>query len=89
MMLSKNLILSTLLILLLVSLLGCGEGEEAPVETILLSPELSGLTPQEIAQTALQSTVFLQVQKPQNEITSASGFEERLVSRWGRQHILP
>lgn len=68
-----NALLATLTLLLL-SLFGCGEDEETPVETVLPSPETLALTPQEIAQTALQSTVFLQVKKPENQITSASGF---------------
>ena len=43
-MLSKNLTLSVLLPLLLVSLIGCAEGTEAPTEASQLLPETPALT---------------------------------------------
>ena len=71
---SKSLIPSVLFALLLVSaLLGCGSDEETSVETLQPSLESSTLTPQEIAKIALQSTVFLQIKKPDQNITG-SGF---------------
>lgn len=64
---------SILLILLLILSLGCGEETESPATPPSIDdPQI--LTPQEIAEIALQSTVFLQVKKPENQITSASGF---------------
>ena len=72
---SKSLIPSVLFALLLVSaLLGCGSDEETSVETLQPSLEPSTLTPQEIAEIALDSTVYLQVKKPENQVGSASGF---------------
>ena len=71
MMLSKNLTISILLPLLLVLLLGCADSEEAPVEVV--QPLPTTLTPQEIAQIALKSTVLLRV-KSANDDTFGSGF---------------
>ena len=72
---SKSLIPSVLFALLLVSaLLGCGSDEETSVETLQPSLEPSTLTPQEIAEIALDSTVYLRVKKPENQVGSASGF---------------
>ena len=71
---SKDLIIGVMLPLLLVLLLGCAENTETPTETSQLLPETPYLTVPEIAEIALDSTVYLQVRKPQNQITSARGF---------------
>ena len=63
-----------LLALLVVLSLGCAEDTETPTEASQLLPETPALTVPEIAEIALDSTVYLQVRKPQNQITSASGF---------------
>ena len=72
-MLSKNLTIAVLVALLLILLLGCAEDDEAPVETVLPTLELSTLPPQDIAQIALKSTVLLRVNR-NNEDTFGSGF---------------
>ena len=72
---SKSLIPSVLFALLLVSaLLGCGSDEETSVETLQPSLEPSTLTPQEIAEIALDSTVYLLIRNAQNKVFSGSGF---------------
>ena len=71
---SKNLTLSVLLPLLLVFLIGCAEDTETPTEASQLLTETSALTVPEIAEIALDSTVYLQVKKPENQVGSASGF---------------
>ena len=74
---SKNLTISVLLALLLVAMLGCGEDTETPTGTSQLLPETPALTvPEiaEIAEIALDSTVYLRVKKPENQVGSASGF---------------
>ena len=53
--------------------LGCAEDDETPVEVLQPSLESSTLTPQEIAKIALQSTVFLQIKKSDENMTG-SGF---------------
>ena len=68
---SKNLTISVLLALLLVAMLGCGEDTETPTGTSQLLPETPALTVPEIA---LDSTVYLQVKKPENQVGSASVF---------------
>ena len=70
----NNLIISVLLPLLLVLLLGCAESEETPVEVVQPLPTTPALTAPEIAEIALDSTVYLQVKKPENQVGSASGF---------------
>ena len=56
----KNHAISILFALLLTSaLLGCGSDEETPVEVTEPPPEAPALTPQEIAEIALRSTVLL------------------------------
>ena len=70
----KNLTITVLLALLLATMLGCSETTETPTETSQLLPETPALTVPEIAEIALDSTVYLQVKKPENQITSASGF---------------
>ena len=73
MMQPQNLSISVLLVLFLTLSLGCGEETEPPATPPSIDdPQI--LTPQAIAEIALQSTVFLQVKKPENQITSASGF---------------
>ena len=74
MMLSKNLTLSVLLPLLLVFLIGCAEDTEAPTETSQLLPETPSLTVPEIAEIALDSTVYLLIKNAQNKVFSGSGF---------------
>ena len=69
----QNLSISVLLALLVALLIGCAENEEAPVETLQPTLELSTLPPQDIAQIALQSTVLLRVRRP-NEDSFGSGF---------------
>ena len=71
---SKNLTISVLLALLLVAMLGCGEDTETPTGTSQLLPETPALTVPEIAEIALDSTVYLQVKKPENQVGSASVF---------------
>ena len=71
---AKNFTLSVLLPLLLVFLIGCTESTETPTETSQLLPETPSLTVPEIAEIALDSTVYLQVKKPENKMGSASGF---------------
>ena len=70
----NNLIISVLLPLLLVLLLGCAESEETPVEVVQPLPTTPALTVPEIAEIALDSTVYLQVKKPENQVGSASCF---------------
>ena len=68
MMQLQNLTLTLLLSLLLFLSLGCGEETESPATPPAIDdPQI--LTPQAIAEIALQSTVFLQVKKPENQIT--------------------
>ena len=75
MMQSKNLIISTLLVLSLVSaLLGCGADEEAPVEIVQSPPEVPALTVPEIAEIALKSTVLLDIEGSLNRFEFGSGF---------------
>ena len=69
----QNLSITVLLALLLFLSLGCGEETESPATPPSIDDSQT-LTPQAIAEIALQSTVFLQVKKPENQITSASGF---------------
>ena len=73
-MLFPNLTLSVLLSLLLVLLLGCAESEETPVEVVQPLPTTPALTVPEIAEIALDSTVYLRVKNPENKVASASGF---------------
>ena len=70
---AKNLTLSVLLPLLLLLLLGCADTPTQP-ELTQLPPETSALTVPEIAEIALDSTVYLRVKKPGNRVGSASGF---------------
>ena len=70
----KNLTITVLLALLLATMLGCSETTETPTETSQLLPETPALTVPEIAEIALDSTVYLQVKKPENQVGSASGF---------------
>ena len=74
MMLFKNLTIAVLLALLLATMLGCSETTETPTETSQLLPETPALTVPEIAEIALDSTVYLRVKKPENQVGSASGF---------------
>ena len=69
----KKNVLPFLLPLLLILSLGCTDKPTAPELTQLL-PETSALTVPEIAEIALDSTVYLQVKKPENQVGSASGF---------------
>ena len=71
---SQYLTISVLLLLLLVLSLGCAEDTETPTEASQLLPETPALTVPEIAEIALDSTVYLQVKKPENQVGSASGF---------------
>ena len=70
----KNLTIAVLLALLLATMLGCSETTETPTETSQLLPETPALTVPEIAEIALDSTVYLRVKKPENQVGSASGF---------------
>ena len=70
---SKKLIISALLTLLFVLSLGCADTPTAP-ELAQPLPETSTLTVPEIAEIALDSTVYLRVKKPGNQVGSASGF---------------
>ena len=70
----KNLTIAVLLALLLATMLGCSETTETPTETSQLLPETPALTVPEIAEIALDSTVYLQIKKPENQVGSASGF---------------
>ena len=74
MMLSKNITLSVLLPLLLVFLIGCAEDTEAPTKTSQFLPETPSLTVPEIAEIALDSTVYLLIRNAQNKVFSGSGF---------------
>ena len=69
----RSHLISVVLLLLLVLVLGCGEVEDTPQPITQPPPETPTLTPQEIAKIALQSTVFLQIKKPDENITG-SGF---------------
>ena len=71
---SKNITISILLPLLLVLLLGCAEDTDTPTEATQPLPETPTLTVPEIAEIALDSTVYLRVKKPGNQVGSASGF---------------
>ena len=70
---SKKLIISTLLVLLFALSLGCADNPTQP-ELDQPLPETPALTVPEIAEIALDSTVYLQVKKPENQVGSASGF---------------
>ena len=70
---SKKLIISALLSLLFVLSLGCADNPTAPALAQPL-PETSALTVPEIAEIALDSTVYLRIKKPGNRVGSASGF---------------
>ena len=71
---SKNLTISVLLTLLLVLSLGCAEDTDTPTETSQLLPETLSLTVPEIAEIALDSTVYLLIRNAQNKVFSGSGF---------------
>ena len=61
--------------LLLVLLIGCAEGTEAPTEASQLLPETPSLTVPEIAEIALRSTVVLEIKKKNGKwLKAASGF---------------
>ena len=70
----KNLTICVLLSLLLVLLIGCAEDTEAPTEASQLLPETPALTAPEIAEIALDSTVYLLIRNAQNKVFSGSGF---------------
>ena len=70
---SKKLIISALLTLLFALSLGCADNPTTP-EFVQPLPETPTLTVPEIAEIALDSTVYLRVKKPDNQVGSASGF---------------
>ena len=74
MMQLKNFTISVLLALLLILSLGCAEDTETPTETSQLLPETPALTVPEIAEIALDSTVYLLIRNAQNKVFSGSGF---------------
>lgn len=70
----NNLIASVLLVLLSV-LFSCGSDEETPVDVIDPQPAAThALTPQEIAERALRSTVYLRFKNAQGDTMFGSGF---------------
>ena len=66
-------IISVLLALLFALSIGCADNPTTP-EFVQPLPETSALTVPEIAEIALDSTVYLRVKKPGNRVGSASGF---------------
>ena len=74
MMQPQYLTIAVLFTLLLVAMLGCSEDTETPTEATLLPPVTPALTGPEIAEIALDSTVYLLIRNAQNKVFSGSGF---------------
>ena len=71
---SKNLTISVLLALLLVSSLGCAGDAETPLEATQPTLETPALTVPKIAEIGSDSTVFVRVKKADETLSTGSGF---------------